>query len=148
MFNVEESRQACPRKTLKSFLIYLILMWFIYPSISKATDHPCVNALTQLQGDLGVVTNRGGLWSLMEQKGLKDKSVIGMQADGKLARAVGRFEELCESEKKPEKQIFIGIQNLLGSARVIFNPRSSGEELIKSIIKLNKELDTFFSKIK
>ena len=123
-------------------------MWFILPSIARAAHHPCVNAHKQLQGDLGVVTNRGGLWSLMEQKGLKDKSVIGMQADGKLARAVGRFEELCESEKKPEKQMFIGIQNLLGSARVIFNPRSSGEELIKSIIKLTNELDILLAKIK
>ena len=122
-------------------------MWFILPSIARAADHPCVNALQQLRGDLGVVTNKGGLWSLMEQKGLKDKSVIGIQADVKLARAVGQFEELCESEKKPEKKKFIGIQNLLGSARVIFNPSSSGEELIKSITKLNNDLNTFLAKI-
>ena len=91
-------------------------MWFILPSIGRAAGHPCVNALEQLRGDLGVVTNRGGLWSLMEQRGLKDNSVIGMQVDGKLARLVRHFEESCESKKKPEKQLFTKISNILGEA--------------------------------
>ena len=146
MFDFENLLQICSRIILKSFLICLI--WLFLPPIARATNHPCVNAFQQLQGDLGVVTNRGGLWSLMEQRELKDKSVIGMQVDGKMARAVGLFEELCESEKKPEKQMFVDIQNLLGSARAIFNPKSSGEELMKSITKLNNKLDTLLAKFK
>jgi hypothetical protein len=90
--------------------------------------------------------NRGGLWALMEQtEGLQDKSMIGFQADGKLARAVGRFESLCESEKKPTKQLFDGLGNLLGEARTIWNPRSSGEEILRLINGLTKKIDSMLS---
>ena len=96
-----------------------------------------------------MVMNRGGLWALMEQtEGLQDKSVIGFQADGKLARAVGRFESLCESEKKPTKKIYDDVVNIIGEARTIWNPSSSGEKLLKSISSLNKKLDSILSIIK
>ena len=71
----------------------------------------------------------------------------GMQADIKLARLVGQFETLCESEKKPTKQLFVTIENLLGEARTIFNPRSSGEEIFKLVENLVKELDALLAKI-
>jgi len=119
------------------------------PGIASAEVHPCKNAGIQLRGDLNVVMNRGGLWALMEQtEGLQDKSTAGFQADGKLARVVGRFESLCESEKKPTKQLLVGITNLLGNARVIWNPRSSGEAIVKSITDLNKKLDSLLLKMK
>ena len=90
--------------------------------------------------------NRGGLWALMEQtEGLQDKSVLGMQSDGKLARLVGQFETMCEGDKKPAKQQFDRITNLLGEARAIWNPKSSGEAIVKSITGLNKKLDSLFS---
>jgi len=90
--------------------------------------------------------NRGGLWALMEQtEGLQDKSVLGMQSDGKLARIVGQFETMCEGDKKPAKQLFDRITNLLGEARAIWNPKSSGEAIVKSITGLNKKLDSLFS---
>ena len=93
-----------------------------------------------------MVLSRGGLWALMEQtEGLQDKSMIGFQADGKLARAVGRFESLCESEKKPTKQLFDDLGNLLGEARIIWNPRSSGEEILSLINGLKKNVDSILS---
>ena len=93
--------------------------------------------------------NRGGLWSLMEQtEGLQDQSVLGMQSDGKLARLVGHFETLCEGDKKPKKQLFDSITNLLGDARMIWNPKSSGEAITKSITTLNKRVDTLLSTLK
>ena len=93
--------------------------------------------------------NRGGLWALMEQtEGLQDKSVLGMQSDGKLARMVGQFETMCEGDKKPAKQLFDSITNILGAARTIWNPKSSGEAIVKSITGLNKKLDSLFSTIK
>ena len=92
--------------------------------------------------------NRGGLWALMEQtEGLQDKSVLGMQSDGKLARMVGQFETMCEEDKKPTKQLFDSITNLLGEARAIWNPKSSGEAIVKSITSLNKKLDALLSTI-
>ena len=126
----------------KTFLTILILFPIIFPAIASSEIHPCQNASIQLRGDLDVIMNRGGLWALMEQtEGLQDKSTVGFQADGKLARAVGRFESLCESEKKPTKQLYDNIGRVLGEARTIWNPRSSGEEIIKLIKDLNKKVD-------
>jgi len=119
-----------------------------FPSATFAAEHPCQSAAQHLRGDLNSMANGEGLWTLMEQKGLKDTSVIGMQADGKLSRLVGQFEELCEGGKKPTKQLFKLIQNLIGNARVIFNPRSSGEEIIKLITKLSNDMDAVLAKIK
>ena len=133
----------------KALLTLLIVFPLIFPAIASSESHPCQNASVQLRGDLDVVMNRGGLWALMEQtEGLQDKSTAGFQADGKLARMVGRFESLCESEKKPTKQVFVGITNLLGNARIIWNPKTSGEAIAKSITDLNKKLDSLLLKMK
>ena len=132
----------------KVLLTLLILFPLIFPVIASSESHPCQNATVQLRGDLDVVMNRGGLWALMEQtEGLQDKSMVGFQADGKLARVVGRFESLCESEKKPTKQLFGDLGNLLGEARTIWNPRSSGEEILSLINGMNKKVDSVLSKI-
>jgi hypothetical protein len=132
----------------KTFLTILILFPIIFPAIASSESHPCQNATVQLRGDLDVIMNRGGLWALMEQtEGLQDKSTAGLQADGKLARSVGRFESLCESERKPTKQLFDDLGNLLGEARTIWNPRSSGEEILKLINDLNKKVDSMLSTI-
>ena len=133
----------------KTLLTLLILFPLIFPAIASSESHPCQNATVQLRGDLDVIMNRGGLWALMEQtEGLQDKSTTGLQADGKLARTVGRFESLCESEKKPTKQLFDNLGNLIGEARTIRNPGSSGEKILKSINGLNKKLDSILSTIK
>ena len=133
----------------KILLAWLTLFLMMVPGIASAEVHPCKNAGIQLRGDLDVVMNRGGLWALMEQtEGLQDKSVIGMQVDGKLARVVGNFETMCEGEKKPTKQLFVDITNLLGNARLIWNPKTSGEAIVKSITDLNKKLDSLLLKMK
>ncbi len=132
----------------KTLLTLLILFPIIFPAIASSESHPCQNAVVQLRGDLDVIMNRGGLWALMEQtEGLQDKSTTGFQVDGKLARMVGQFEILCESEKKPTKQLFDDLGNLVGEARTIWNPRSSGEAIVKSITDLNTKLDSILSKI-
>ena len=104
--------------------------------------------MVQVRGDLDVLMNRGGLWALMEQtEGLQDKSMVGFQTDGKLARVVGRFESLCESEKKPTKQLFDDLGNLLGEARAIWNPRSSGEKILSLINGVKKKVGSVLSTI-
>ena len=133
----------------KALLTLLILFSLIFPAIASSESHPCQNAKVQLRGDLNVIMNRGGLWALMEQtEGLQDKSMIGFQGDGKLARTVGRFETLCESEKKPTKKLFDDLGNLIGEGRTIWNPGSSGEKILKSINGLNKKLDSILSIMK
>jgi hypothetical protein len=130
----------------KTLLTLLILFPIIFPAIASSESHPCQNAVVQLRGDFDVIMNRGGLWALMEQtEGLQDKSTAGFQADGKLDRAVGRFESLWESDKKPPKQLFDDIGNTLSEARTIWNPRSSGEEIIGLINGLNKKIDSMLS---
>ena len=132
----------------KALLTLLILFPLIFPAIASSESHPCQNASVQLRGDLDVIMNRGGLWALMEQtEGLQDKSMVGFQTDGKLARVVGRFESLCESEKKPTKQLFDDLGNLLSEARTIWNPRSSGEEILSLINGLNKKVGSILSTI-
>ena len=132
----------------KILLAWLALFLVMIPGIASGEVHPCENAGIQLRGDLNAVLNRGGLWALMEQtEGLQDKSTAGLQADGKLARTVGRFESLCESEKKPTKQLYDDLGNLIGEARTIWNPRSSGKKILESINGLNKKLDSILSKI-
>ena len=136
-------------QNLPKILLALLTLFLMVSGVASAEVHPCENAGIQLRGDLDVVMNRGGLWALMEQtEGLQDTSVIGMQADGKLARVVGNFETMCEGEKKPTKQLFVGITNLLGNARIIWNPNSSGEAIAKSITDLNKKLDSLLLKMK
>ena len=133
----------------KALLTLLIVFPLIFPAIASSESHPCQNATVQLRGDLDVLMNRGGLWALMEQtEGLQDKSTTGFQADGKLARIVGRFESLCKSKNKPTKQLFVTITKLLGNARVIWNPSSSGEGIVKLITDLNKKIDPLLLKMK
>ena len=146
MLSLKSIRSIKVQNLPKILLAWLTLFLLMVPGIASAEDHPCKNASNQLRGDLTVVMSRGGLWTLMEQtEGLQDKSMIGFQADGKLARAVGRFESLCESEKKPAKQLFDDIGKLLGEARTIWNPGSSGEKILKSINGLNKKLTSMLS---
>ena len=149
MLNLKSIRSIKVQNLPKILLAWLTLFLMMVPGIASAEVHPCKNAGIQLKGDLNVVMNRGGLWALLEQtEGFQDKSSVGFQADGKLARVVGRFESLCESEKKPTKQVFVGITNLLGNARVIWNSNTSGEAILKSITDLNKKLDSLLLKIK
>ena len=132
----------------KTLFMLLVLLPITFPAIASSESHSCQRDVVQLRGNLNVVMSRGGLWALMEQtEGLQDESTIGFQLDGKLSRAVSRFESLCESEKKPTKQLFDNLRNLLGEARVIWNPRSSGEEITGLINSLNEKIDSLLSTI-
>ena len=131
---------------MKFFLLLTLFSLVFSVTAFSQENHPCKRASTNLRGDLDVIMNRGGLWALMEQtEGLQDKSVLGMQTDGKLARMVGQFATMCEGDKKPAKQLFDSITNILGAARTIWNPKSSGEAIVKSITDLNKKLDSLLS---
>ena len=146
-----KSLQSIKIKSLrmKFFLLFILSSLIFSATAFSQENYPCKRDSIQLRGDLDVIMNRGGLWALMEQtEGLQDKSVIGMQADGKLARMVGQFETMCEGEKKPTKKLFAGLTNLLGTARVIWNPSSSGKAIIKLIADLNKKLDSTLLKMK
>jgi hypothetical protein len=147
---IKKLRSFKTQKLTIKFTLTIMLSILIFSSYALSQEnHPCKRASLNLRGDWNVVGNRGGLWSLMEQtEGLQDKSVLGMQIDGKFARLVGQFETMCEGEKKPSKKLFASITNLLGKARAAWNPSSSGEALIKLLKDLNNKLDTILSSIK
>ena len=149
MINLKKLQSLIIKNCCIKLLLLIILPSLIFSSSALSQEnHPCKKASINLRGDLDVVMNRGGLWALMEQtEGLQDKSVLGMQSDGKLARMVGQFETMCEGDKKPAKQLFDSITNILGAARMIWNPKSSGEAIVKSITSLNKKLDALLSTI-
>jgi len=149
------SLKKLQRLKIKNYSIKLLLL-LILPSLifSSAAlsqeNHPCQSVSVHLRGDLDVLMNRGGLWALMEQtEGLQDKSVLGIQIDGKLARLVGQFEAMCEEgEKKPTKKLFSSITNIISSARTTWNPGSTGEAIVKSLNAINEKLDTLLLTIK
>ena len=147
MSSLKKLRSVKIKSLPMKFFLLLTLSSLVFSATAFSQEnHPCKRASINLRGDLDVIMNRGGLWALMEQTaGLQDKSVLGMQSDGKLARLVGQFETMCEGDKKPAKQLFDSITNLLGAARAIWNPKSSGEAIVKSITGLNKKLDSLFS---
>ncbi len=150
MSSLKKLRSVKIKSLSMKFFLLLTLSSLVFSATAFSQEnHPCKRATIQLRGDLDVVMNRGGLWALMEQtEGLQDKSVLGMQLDGKLARMVGQFETVCEGKKKPAKQLFDRITKILGEARMVWNPKSSGEAIVKSITTVNKKLDALLPTIK
>ena len=76
MSNIEKLQRFNTPELVRLFLLYLALIALIFPSTIFAAGHPCENASIGLRGDLDVVSSGGGIWTLMEQKGLK-KEYIG-----------------------------------------------------------------------
>ena len=150
MSSLKKLRSVKIKSLPMKFFLLLTLSSLVFSATAFSQEnHPCKRASIQLRGDLDVLMNRGGVWALMEQtEGLPDKSVLGMLVDGKLARAVGQFETMCEGKKKPAKQLFDRITKILGEARMVWNPKSSGEAVVKSITTLNKKLDALLPTIK
>ena len=114
MLSLKSIRSIEVQNLPKILLAWLTLFLIMVSGIASAEVHPCKNAGIQLRGDLDVIMNRGGLWALMEQtEGLQDKSVVGMQADGKLARVVGNFETMCEGGKNPQNSYSLALLTYL-----------------------------------
>jgi len=135
---------------IKSFL-YIFLISLLVLSVSSAyANEMCSRGAKNLRGDNEVIQGRGGLWSYMEQSGLNDHSMIGMQIDGKLQRAVVIFETMCEEGKIPSMETFKSIENTLSEARTIFNSnpdRTPLGKILEKIKTLNKNADALIQKI-
>ncbi|MFQ5451452.1 MAG: hypothetical protein ACE5E9_12550 [Nitrospinaceae bacterium] len=70
---------------------------------------------------------------------LKDKSVMGLQADSKIRRTIRIIENLCKNGKSPTPEIFNKVRGLLGDARMVFNKshaRTSPEKVIEMVMNL------------
>lgn len=105
-----------------------------------------------LNGDYEKMQSRGGLWGYFERSlALKKKSMIGMQADGKLRRTITIFETLCEENKsKATEALANEIADHLDKALAINNKnpeRTHPMKLLKEVEALNKDLDTFIARL-
>jgi hypothetical protein len=87
----------------------------------------------------------------MEQTaGLQDKSVIGLQTDGKVRRTVSIFEEMCEDGKTPTPALYNEISNLIGDGRLVFNmnpDRTPPKKILKKIKEVNEKAAALLKKL-
>ncbi len=111
----------------------------------------CVQGGKELVGSFDVIQTKGGLWGFMEKTpGLKDKSVIGLQADGKLRRTITIFENMCENGKKPGPELFNEIRSLIGDGRLIFNmnpDRTPPKKILDSVKAVNDKASALLAKL-
>ena len=113
-----------------------IFLALLTPSLALADA--CQNATQDLNSSFEVTQGRGGIWGYMEQSSaLKGDSMIGFQVDGKLQRIIVLFDNQCRKMKKPSKESFQKVENILGDARMIFNLRPGRDPVKKIMTQIN-----------
>ena len=131
-----------------SFL-FTFLTIYSPPTISAA--ELCKEGKKDLIRSFDVIGERGGLWGVMEKTaGLKDKSVLGLQADGKMRRTVSIFEEMCEDGKTPTPALFNDINDLIGDGRMVFNmnpDRTPPKKILEKINAVNDKATALLKKL-
>lgn len=114
-------------------------------------DQFCSAGIKSLQADNDVLQSRGGLWGLFEKAGpLKDKSMIGLQVDGKLSRLATLFRTTCEEGKTPDMgQVKQYAQNLEQALVVshLSPDRTSPDKILAKVTQIGKNLDGLLAKM-
>ena len=133
----------------KKIFTFLVLLLLLSPLTVQAQKHPCHGASQDLNGSLQVIMGRGGLWTFMEQSSeLREKSMLGLQIDGKLSRVAVIFETLCNEGKYPTKALYDDISGAIGDGRMVYNlANSSDEKKLEALNSLNQKLDAILSKL-
>jgi hypothetical protein len=133
---------------LKLTIVLTVLVFFAHSA--PAAGDPCKEGKKSLSGDYEVLQTKGGLWGYMEQTaGLKEKSTMGLVADSKLQRAIVIFDAMCDSNKKPDQDMYSKIQKQITTASSIHGKvgKTSVADIIASIEALNKSLDELLKTI-
>lgn len=111
----------------------------------------CKEGKKDLTKSYDVIHSRGGFWGLMEKTaGLQDKSVLGLQTDGKVRRTVSIFEEMCEDGKTPTPELYNEISNLIGDGRMVFNmnpDRTPPKKILKRIQEMHDKAAALLKKL-
>ena len=133
----------------KKIFSLLILLLLLSPLTAQAQKHPCHSASDDLSGSLQVIMSRGGAWTFMEQSSeLREKSMLGLQIDGKLSRVTVIFETLCNEGKYPTKALYDDVLGAIGDGRMIYNlANSSDEKKLEALNSLNQKLDAILNKL-
>lgn len=137
---------------IKSIFTIFILSFFSINGLATATAADiCKEGKNDLVKSFEVIQGKGGMWGFMEKvSGLKGKSVIGLQADGKLRRTIGIFEEMCEDGKKPTPALYDEIQGLISQGRMVFNmnpDRSAPKLIMERINAVNEKANALLKKL-
>ena len=87
-------------KVFAIFMAYIALSFFLLQTPKAFAADICKGGLKELESSQGVIQSKGGIWGYLEQSSaLKDKSIMGLQIDGKLQRLIVSFENLCDKGK-------------------------------------------------
>ena len=139
------------QKTSTCFLVFLALSFFLIQTPKIFAADICNEGLKELHGSQGVIQTKGGIWGYLEKSsGLKDKSILGLQIDGKLQRLIVSFEGLCEEGKTPTPKLHGLILGLIGDTRVIFNrdaDRQPKEKVLEKLNTLKNKIDKLLDQL-
>jgi len=132
-------------------LSLMVALFSIHCPTTVSAAEICKEGKKDLVGSYDVIHARGGFWGLMEKTaGLQDKSVLGLQTDGKLRRTVSIFEEMCEDGKTPTPALYNEISDLIGDGRVVFNmnpERTPPKKILTKIKALNEKTTVLLKKL-
>jgi len=139
-------------KPINFLTLPLMVALFSIPCpASVSAAELCKEGKKDLTGSYDVIHARGGFWGLMEKTaGLQDKSVLGLQTDGKLRRTVSIFEEMCEDGKTPTPALYREISGLIGDGRLVFNmnpQRTPPKKILKKIKEVNEKATALLKKL-
>ena len=111
----------------------------------------CDEGKKDLIGSFDVIQEKGGLWGFMEKtSGLKEKSVLGLQTDGKIRRTVSIFEEMCEDGKNPSPALYNEILDLIGDGRMVFNMKpgkTPPKVILERVTAVNEKATALLAKL-
>jgi hypothetical protein len=132
-------------------LSLIVTLFSIQTPATVSAAEMCKDGKRDLTKSYDVIHARGGFWGLMEKTaGLQDKSVLGLQTDGKVRRTVSIFEEMCEEGKTPTPALYNDISDLIGDGRMIFNmnpDRTPPKKIMKKIQEVNDKAATLLKKL-
>ena len=138
-------------KIFASFIAYIVLSFFLIQTPMAFAADICKGGLKELENSQGVIQSKGGIWGYLERSSaLKDKSIMGLQIDGKLQRLIVSFENLCEEGKTPTPKLHGLILGLIGDARMIFNrdaDRQPKEKILAKLSGLSKHIDELLAQL-
>jgi hypothetical protein len=129
----------------------MISLFSIHIPATVSAAELCKEGKKNLIGSYDVINGKGGLWGVMEKTaGLQDKSVLGLQTDGKIRRTVSIFEEMCEDGKIPTPALYDEISNLIGDGRMVFNmnpDRTPPKKILAKIQEVNDKAAALLKKL-
>ena len=144
------------QRKIKRSRIYCIAIVFLTLSLSVIQTPAysadiCIDGLNDLHRSQGVIQDKGGIWGYLEKSSnLRDKSILGLQIDGKLQRLIVSFEGLCEAGKIPTPKLLNLIMNLVGDTRMVFNrdpDRQPKEKVLDKLNGLNKNISDLLAQL-